>query len=132
MEPTPGGTILEAENAQFTVAEVNSKNPGFTGSGYLKSNKGHAYVQVKWEYEAEEEGEYILEFRYSLTRQKHFTSHLKVNGEPVNGLLFWESCDSKTWVWDRVKVNLKKGKNSVLVEPEGMVNLDHLNVVRLN
>lgn len=132
MDPTPGGTILEAEHAQFTVAEVNSKNPGFTGSGYLKSNKGHANVQVKWEYEAEEDGEYILEFRYSLTRQKHFASHLKVNGAPENGLIFWESCDSLTWVWDRVKVNLKKGKNSVEVEPEGMVNFDHLNVIRLN
>lgn len=131
MEQTPGGTILEAENAHFTVAKVSSENPGFTGRGYLTSNQGHAYVQVKWEYEAEEAGEYILEFRYSLTRQKHFTSYLKVNEEPVDGLLFWESSDSKTWVWDRVKVNLKKGKNSIEVEPEGMINFDHLNVIRL-
>ena len=104
---------------------------GFTGSGYLTSRNGHAYVAVEWEYNTDDEGEYILEFRYSLTRQKHFASHLKVNGEVVAGLIFWESTDSKTWVWDRVKVNLKKGKNTIEVNPEGMVNFDHLNVLEL-
>lgn len=132
MEPTPGGTILEAEDAQFRVATVDSKNPGFTGSGYLSSNQGHANVQVRWEYEAEEVGEYLLEFRYSVTRQKQFTSYLEVNEEPVDGLLFWESTDSRTWVWDRVKVNLHQGINTVQVAPEGMVNIDHLNVIRLH
>lgn len=131
MESTPGGTVLEAEAAEFTVAEIAAKNPGFTGTGYLTSRNGHAYVTVNWEYNAPEDGKYLLEFRYSLTRQKHFDSHLKVNGEAIDGLIFWESADSKTWVWDRAKVKLKKGKNTIEVRPEGMVNFDHLNVIKL-
>lgn len=131
MEPTPEGTILEAEDAEFTVAEIADRNPGFTGAGYLTSRNGHAYVAVNWEYNAPEDGEYLLEFRYSLTRQKHFDSHLKVNEEAIDGLIFWESADSKTWVWDRAKVKFKKGKNTIEVRPEGMVNFDHLNVIKL-
>jgi hypothetical protein len=132
MEPTPGGTILEAEDAEFTVANVELKLPGFTGTGYLTSKQGHAYVSVKWEYDVSEDGEYALEFRYSLNRQKHFESHLKINKKDIDGLLFWESAEPKTWVWDRVIVKLKKGKNTIEVAPEGLVNFDHLNVIKLN
>lgn len=131
MKPTPGGIIMEAEDAEFKVAEVASQLPGYTGSGYLTSKHGHAHVSVKWEFEAPEDGNYMLEFRYGLTRQKQFNSHVSVNGELVNGMLFWESAEPKTWVWDRVIVSLKKGENSIEASPEGMVQLDHLNVIRL-
>jgi len=131
MVPTPGGTILEAEDAEFTVAEVASKLPDYTGKGYLTSKHGHAYISVKWEYEAQEEGDYVLEFRYSLTRQIHLDGHLNVNGRAIDGLLFWESAEPKTWVWDRMQVKLKKGKNIIEVAPEGIVQLDHLNVIQL-
>ena len=131
MEPTSGGTILEAEEAKFKVAEIGKKIPDFTGSGYLTSKHGHAYISVEWEYDAPEDGKYALEFRYSLNRQKHFPGHLKVNGKNINGLIFWESAEPKSWVWDRIHVKLKKGKNSIKIVPEGLVQIDHLNVIHL-
>ena len=131
MEITKGGTILEAEDAKHTVNKKATKLEGFTGSGYLTSNHGHAYVTVEWNYDAPETGEYMLEFRYGMGRQVRLPAYLKVNGELIDGLIFWESGEPQNWVWDRMLVKLKKGNNTIKVAPEGMVNFDHLNVIQL-
>jgi len=39
----------------------------------------------------------IIEFRYSLLREKQFVSHLKVNGDKVKGLTFWMTANPQTW-----------------------------------
>jgi hypothetical protein len=131
MQESKGGTILEAEDSEYTVAEIESNNKGYTGEGYLTSKHGHAPVSVKWKYNAPEAGKYLLEFRYSLKRQKHFKTHLKINDQPISGLTFWESATPKSWVWDGIIVDLKKGNNEIKISPEGLINFDHLNVLRL-
>jgi hypothetical protein len=39
MEPTPGGTILKAEDAKSGTLKTKSTLPGFTGNGYLEYNE---------------------------------------------------------------------------------------------
>ncbi len=82
MQATPGGTILEAEDAVFSTSTFKSNITGFTGKGYLDSNYGgDAKQSITWTYTAPEEGTYIVEFRYSLKRQEEIKSPVGINGK---------------------------------------------------
>jgi hypothetical protein len=131
MQPTSGGTILEAETTDFQVSVFNSQVTGFTGTGYLETRVGDSRHQVKWTYSAPESGSYILEFRYTLKREQIFTSPIEINGLNASEVEFWKTGNTGTWVWERVTVNLKKGENTIKIWPEGWVLLDHLNVIQL-
>ena len=130
MEPTPGGTILEAEEAKSSTSKPKSTLPGFTGAGYLEYNAGDALQSVEWIFDAPEEGIYTLEFRYGMKRQEDFVSPVLVNGKPSGEITFWMNGASGSWVWDRVSVSLKKGTNTIHVSPEGFVLFDHLNIIK--
>jgi hypothetical protein len=130
MKPTPGGTILEAEDAEYGDADVENDIDGYTGDGYLTKQTGHAQNPVKWTYTAPESGRYILEFRYTLERQQEFLTPLTINGEKVDEIGFWQTGNGGAWVWLRKTVNLEKGENTIEISPEGYVFLDHLNVLK--
>lgn len=132
MTPTEGGTILEAKDADYQVSVLKSDVNGFTGEGYLGTNNFNAHHQVKWTYNAEESGEYTLEFRYTLTHtlREVFTSPLLINGKNAGEFEFWNSGNPGVWVWDRVTVKLEKGENTIEVSPIGRVLLDHLNIIK--
>ncbi len=131
MEPTPGGTILEAEDAGYKTARIHSDSKGFTGSGYLEGTAGDANQQIEWNYAAPEAGKYYLEFRYTVKREQLFDSPVLINGKPVGNLTFWMTGTPDSWVWDRISVNLIAGKNLIQISPEGFVRLDHLNIIKL-
>lgn len=130
MHPTPGGMILEAENAEYTDAIVKNNIEGYTGNGYLTKATGHSVNSVKWSYNAPESGRYILEFRYTLERQEEFLSPLIINGENIEDIGFWETGNGGAWSWLRATVDLEKGANTIAISPEGYVLLDHLNVLK--
>jgi hypothetical protein len=131
MQPTPGGIILEAENAEYKVSGLKSDVAGFTGKGYLETNVGDAKHQVKWTYNVPETGSYILEFRYTLNREQVFPSSLEINGTKTGQIEFWNTGNAGTWVWERVTVNFEKGENLIGISPEGFVLLDHLNIIKI-
>lgn len=130
MKPTAGGTILEAEKADFTISILKSDIAGFTGTGYLETKTGDAKHQVTWKYNAPEPGNYILEFRYTLKREQVFASPVKINGERACDMEFWNTGNPGNWVWERVSVKFVKGENTVNISPEGYVLLDHLNILK--
>jgi len=130
MQPTAGGTVLEAENADFQVSVFKSEVEGFTGKGYLETRVGDARHQVKWTYTTPESGRYILEFRYTLKREQVFLSPVEINGKKACEIEFWNTGNPGNWVWERVTVNLEKGENTIGISPEGFVLLDHLNIIR--
>ncbi|HKJ80369.1 MAG TPA: CBM35 domain-containing protein, partial [Prolixibacteraceae bacterium] len=130
MKPTPGGVILEAEDAEYAEAVVKNDIDGYTGDGYLTKQTGHSQNPVKWNYNAPEPGRYILEFRYTLMRQEEFLSPLIINGEKIEDFGFWETGNGGAWVWLRKTVDLEKGENTIEISPEGYVFLDHLNIVK--
>jgi hypothetical protein len=130
MEATKGGAILEAEDADYQVSVLNSEVKGFTGKGYLGTNDRNAHHQVKWTCNAPEAGRYILEFRYSLSRQEKYPSPVEINGKEAGEIEFWNTGNTGSWVWERITVNLEKGENTIAISPMGWVLLDHLNVIK--
>jgi hypothetical protein len=130
MQPTAGGTIIEAEDADFRVSVVRSEVDGFTGKGYLETKVGDARHQVKWTFSAPEAGNYILEFRYTLNREQVFKSPVEINGNKAGEIEFWNTGNAGSWVWERITVHLEKGENTIGISPEGFVLLDHLNIIK--
>jgi hypothetical protein len=132
IQPTTGGTILEAEDAVYKISILKSDVPGFTGKGYLETKVGDAKHQVKWTYKAPESGSYILEFRYTLKREQIFPSPIEINGKKACDIEFWNTGNAGNWVWERVTVTLEKGENTIGISPEGFVLLDHLNIIGIH
>ena len=130
MQPSSGGTIMEAEEVAKNKPSIDSRIKGFTGNGYVGTGDGHAKEPLKWNYNATESGEYILEFRYSLNRESVFYSTLDVNGKKIGDIEFWNCGNIGSWVWERVTVNLEKGDNTIAILPESFVLLDHLNIIK--
>ena len=132
MQPTTGGTILEAEDAVYKISVLKSDVTGFTGKGYLETKVGDAKHQVKWTYDAPESGSYILEFRYTLKREQIFPSPIEINEKKACDIEFWNTGNTGNWVWERVTVTLEKGENTIGISPEGFVLLDHLNIIGIH
>ena len=130
LEPTAGGSILEAEDADFEVSTVKSHVEGFTGTGYLQPRDPNAHHRVKWTFNAREAGSYTLEFRYTLQQQAIYPSPLVVNGNEVARITFWHTGNTGAWVWERAAVYLHEGENTIEISPIGKVLLDHLNVLK--
>jgi hypothetical protein len=130
MEPSQGGTILEAEDVVDNKELIETKLKGFTGKGYAGNGNGHATQKFAWNYNATSAGKYILEFRYTLNREDVFQGNLAVNGDKSNEIQFWNCGNIGNWVWERITVDLKKGSNTISVTPERFVLLDHLNVIK--
>jgi len=130
MDPTPGGTILEAEDLSPEKDLIQTKLKGFTGRGYVGNNEGHSRQQFTWTYFAPDSGQYLLEFRYTLARQDVFSTTLEINGERVGEIEFWNTGNEGNWVWERVAVHLDKGKNTIRISPEKFVSVDHLNLIK--
>lgn len=100
---TPGGVIIEAEHVDNSW--------------------------VEWNFDAPHEGDYILEFRYSLKEEKK-DMPLSVNGALVNNINFWNTGGTNSWAWDRKVVKLKKGKNKIRLNNTGNeFAIDHLNIL---
>jgi hypothetical protein len=129
MQPTPGGTILEAENTNKDPSMVETKIIGFTGKGYLGNGDSHSRQLINWTYNAPESGNYILEFRYTLSRSDVTPFDLTINGKKIGEIELWNTGNPGFWVWERVSVNLEKGENSIAILPEKYVMLDHLNII---
>ncbi len=130
MQPTSGGTILEAEDTSNDPSLIETKFIGFTGKGYLGNGDSHSRQMINWTYNAPESGNYILEFRYTLSRSDVTPFALAINGKKIGEIEFWNTGNPGLWVWERVTVNLEKGENSIAISPEKYVMLDHLNILK--
>jgi len=91
MQPTSGGTILEAEDAA-TNAVPMAEVAGFTGTGYLDFNRAQGTRWVEWIFEAPVAGTYLLEIRYAMRPSgmrdgDRGTSPLTINGAPAGEIV---------------------------------------------
>ena len=130
MQPTSGGTLLEAEDTGVENSLIQTKLSGFTGRGYLGNGNNHSRMLIKWTYNTPEAGAYILEFRYTLSRSDVTPSDLAINGTKTGEVEFWNTGIPGLWVWERVTVNLEKGENTIAITPEEYVMVDHVNIIK--
>lgn len=130
IEPTEGGTILEAEGASVTNGKTSDAASGFTGSGYVEFDQTAGSPRsIEWTFDAPSAGVYSLEFRYALAEGQHPVA-LSVNGRSLGDVIFWSTSSSATWAWDRKTVNLTKGSNRIKLNATGVpARVDHLNVL---
>jgi hypothetical protein len=128
--PTPGGMILEAEDAVAGDAQqpLRTEATGYTGRGYLEFSHTLDPRRVVWTFEAPADGRYALEFRYAIRRGLVTESDLTINGTK-QPLMLWPTGGGNSWAWDRKIVTLRRGPNRIELRPGAVVNLDHLNVL---
>jgi hypothetical protein len=128
--PTPGGTVLEAEDAVAGDARLPllTATAGYTGRGYLEFAHTLDPRRVVWNFDAPADGRYALEFRYAMRRGEPSETDLNVNGVAVP-LMLWPTGGATSWAWDRKIVTLRRGTNRIELRPGAVVNLDHLNVL---
>ena len=130
MEPTQGGTILEAETATVENAKASSEVKGFTGSGYVIAVD--SLSKLTFTYDVMSAGKYIFEFRYvaklaagsALSKTSIF-----IGDAPSAEITFWRSGTHQNWVWDKVEVILPKGRQKVSFTLPEEILLDHINVL---
>lgn len=134
MPPTPGGTILEAEDA--TPGGGNADLPlrnataGFTGRGYRDFDHTQDPRHVTFTFNAPTAGSYVLEFRYAMRRGESSPATLRINNTDTPAeLVLWPTGGQKTWAHDRRIVQLRAGENRITLTPSAVVSLDHLNIL---
>lgn len=128
MEPTVGGTILEAEELNSLLIE--SKLKDYTGTGYVSNKSEKITQQLLWKYDAPDAGSYLLEFRYSIANDQPLLTPIEINGEKMGNVDFWNTGVLGNWYWVRIRVDLKKGENTIGITPKKDVMIDHLNVIK--
>lgn len=130
--PSPGGIILEAEDARAGTAPIRNTSPGFTGAGYRDFSGSQGLRSIEWTFEAPTAGRYILEFRYAMRRQETADAALFLNDTPVAPLTLWPTGGIESWAWDRVVIKLRPGANTIRLHPPLGPNIDHLNILPLD
>lgn len=129
MQPSQGGTILEAEDAVYNSSKVESAISGYTGSGYVEMNRSNNVHDITWTFQAPSAGRYVIEIRYNNPWDRQLDCPVMVNGRESGSILLWESGNGDNWVWDRAVVELKKGGNRIGIHGGGRFYIDHLNVI---
>ncbi|MHC4119214.1 MAG: carbohydrate-binding protein [Planctomycetota bacterium] len=130
MAPTPGGTILEAEDAVSNNSRKATQVAGYTGTGYRRFRGASPRDWVEWTFDVSEAGTYVLEIRYSLAGQGQYPGNVRVNGRDAGEMILWTTGGESVWAWDRKPVVFREGTNAVRLAPATAANIDHLNVLR--
>ncbi|MHC4680979.1 MAG: carbohydrate-binding protein [Planctomycetota bacterium] len=128
IQPTAGGTILEAEAAASEGTSKATDGSGHTGIGFLVFHNATDDSWVQWTFDAPKAGTYILEIRYVQERGRN-PSRITINGKDAGDIILWTTGGESTWAWDRKPVTLNKDKNTIRLAPKGTLFIDHLNVL---
>lgn len=129
MPPTPGGTILEAEDAAAGL-KIGHELPGYTGAGYVDLSGAEGSRVISWTYSAPRAGTYVLEFRHvQRWGGARIPADLTINGTAVPGFSLMHSGTSTNWAWDRATVPLQAGANTITLRPGASPLIDHVNVL---
>lgn len=124
----PSAQILEAEDATINKATIDTKHPGFTGSGFVDylNNTGD---YIEWSLNSNTGGKATLVFRYANGSSNNRPLKLEVNGVVVTASLSFPP----TGGWDQwktisVDADLQPGTNKIKLTAIGYsgANLDHL------
>ncbi len=133
-EPAGNGEILEAESARTTIPDRSDRVNGFTGTGYLEySDYSDGDRYVEWEYEAKEDGLYLLDIRYiNQLSPQIIESRIFLDDEFAGNLVLWGTGFRDAWYYDRSYLKMSKGTHQIRLHPDGRFLVDHLRVVPLS
>jgi hypothetical protein len=129
MPPSANGTIMEAEDAAHEAFATSDEIEGFTGTGYVVMDRKRGRKSITWDVDAPQTGRYILEFRYISRWNRETPLILRVNAQDAGRVTLWDTGTPRNWGWDRLTVDLKKGKCSISVQADGVIMMDHVNLL---
>ncbi len=129
MQPSHGGTLLEAEDAVYNSDNIASEIPGFTGKGYVAMDRSKDVHDITWSFDAPSSGRYVMEIRYNNPWNRQLDCPISVDGKQSGSILLWETGYDDNWVWDRAVINLAKGTNQITIHGGGRFYIDHLNII---
>ena len=124
----PKGTVYAAASAKLKGPSIQSRNEGWTGTGYIDYNKGEE--SAEWQIEAKKEGKAELIVRYALAGSAR-PLKLLVNGSMVQLLPFEQSGSWTKWRDLSTGITLKAGANTIELKTAGKSggNIDHIQIV---
>ena len=117
--------IAQAETAKLTGAKLSRNQKGYTGNGFVDYVKLRD-ESIEWSVNSDVTGEVYVAFRYSLGAPARALK-LQINGAVAEPSLAFEATNSWTsWKWEKTKVSLKSGKNTLILSSIGKsgANLD--------
>jgi len=129
MQPTAGGTILEAEEARFEAFDTSDRIKGYTGSAYVTIDRHKGSRALNWTFVASKRGRYVLEFRYINDWGRDTDLTAVINGQHAGTVKLWNSGTRQSWVWDRTMVDLLQGDNIISIKAGGRILMDHVNIL---
>ncbi len=130
MAPTPGGIIVEAEDAVSNIGRKLAEVGGYTGTGYVDFSGASFRNWVEWTFDVPQAGPYVLEVRYALEGNGEHPARVRINGKEAGEMILWTTGGESTWAWDRKPVVLSKGKNTIRLTITVPTKIDHLNVIQ--
>lgn len=124
-------TIYEAENETWEKGVTETKNPGYTGSGYVNLDNVTG-SNIEWKVNVPSTGLYNLKFRNANGTDVIRQMEVIINGSEVKSNMdFYSTGSWTTWVETSLVANLNQGNNIIRltsVSAEGGPNLDYLKV----
>jgi hypothetical protein len=128
-QPSPGGTILEAEAAKLQGGSVVTANSGNTGTGYADF-RAVPSGSIQWTFNAPRAGVCMLEFRYAQD-SADVPAVLSVNGTAQSApLSFWTTGGTSVWQNETRNVVLAEGSNTIVLSAQRKwAAIDHVNII---
>ncbi|KNY29902.1 pectinesterase family protein [Pseudobacteroides cellulosolvens] len=133
LKPTPesGYSIYQAENASYNQAVYETKNAGYTGTGYINYD-GVAGGYIEWSVNIPSSTIVRLNFRYANGTTNNRPMEIKVNGAAAVGSMnFYPTGSWTTWNVNSTDIYLTKGINTIRaasLTAEGGPNIDYMEV----
>lgn len=132
-KPTPesGYSIYQAENAAYNQAIFETKNAGYTGTGYINyDNVPGGYIE--WSVNVPASTKVKLNFRYANGTENNRPVEIKVNGAlAVGSMDFTPTGSWTTWNENSTDIYLNKGINTIratALSADGGPNIDYIEI----
>lgn len=135
-KPTPesGYSIYQAENAAYNQAIFETKNAGYTGTGYINyDNVPGGYIE--WSVNVPASTKVKLNFRYANGTENNRPVEIKVNGAlAVGSMDFTPTGSWTTWNENSTDIYLNKGINTIratALSADGGPNIDYIEILEI-
>ncbi|HEY9059532.1 MAG TPA: pectinesterase family protein [Pseudobacteroides sp.] len=129
-----GYTIYQAENASYNQAVFETKNAGYSGTGYVNYD-GVVGSYIEWTVNIPAYGNVRLNFKYANGTASNRPLEIKVNGaQIIDSMDFNPTGSWTTWNINSTSILLNKGVNTIIaasLAAEGGPNIDYIEVIEI-
>jgi len=109
-----GTTVYQAEDAEFAGVDVESKDGGYSGTGYIdmKSGKQNEYF-LEYTIDRAKTTLVNLNFKYTMGSSEDYKMLLTINNSIIDTLNFPKTSSWHTWATLSTQYTLNEGTNTI-------------------